>query len=255
MVLGIQSASMWKRISAALLDLILLCVLASGFMLVISAATGYDSYSEKLDELYSEYAAEYGFETLDITEEEYNKMSKEEQDAFNAAGAALMKDKEAIYNYNMVANLTLVITSLGILFSIAVLEFVVPLIFKNGQTVGKKIFALAVCRRDGIKMTTFMLAVRVFLGKFTVEVMLPVLLVLLTVFGSMGLTSLIFIVALLIFELALMLSSPLRTTVHDAFAQTVVVDLPTQRIFDSTEEQTAFLARIAAEEAKNAEYR
>jgi hypothetical protein len=39
----------------------------------------------------------------------------------------------------------------------ALLEFLVPYLLKNGQTVGKKMFSLGVMRVDGVKISTFSL--------------------------------------------------------------------------------------------------
>lgn len=51
----LQKASMLKRASAWLLDVILLSVLATGFALLLSAAFGYDNYNDNLQRYYTEY--------------------------------------------------------------------------------------------------------------------------------------------------------------------------------------------------------
>ena len=48
-MLDLQKASMLKRISAFILDVILLAVAITGFAFFLSAVTGFDSYNERLN--------------------------------------------------------------------------------------------------------------------------------------------------------------------------------------------------------------
>ncbi len=253
MIFGIQRASIVKRLAAFLLDAILVVILATGCMLAVSAITGFDAKVNELDGYYDKYAKEYGLESLDISEEDYNKLTKEQKEVYDDAFSALAKDSEAMGLYSVINTLMVTIPSIGIFIAFAVLEFTVPLILKNGQTIGKKAMALGVIRCDGVKMSTFMLFARTLLGKFTVETMLPLMLFLLNgVFGSVGL---LFGALLLIFELVLVFTTQNRTPIHDAFAQTVVIDMPTQMIFESSEALLEYKTRVAAEAAEKAEYK
>ncbi len=249
----IQNASVTKRIAAFVLDLILLAVLATGGMLAVSTASGYDNRVAELEAHYDKYAVVYGIETFDITQNEYQQLSQEEKDRYDAAFEALNNDEDALRVYSVIMNLSLLIPSLGILFAYIVLEFIVPLVLHNGQTAGKKIFGLAVIRCDGVKASTLMLFARTLLGKFTVETMLPILFIVMN--GVFGLTGLIVIGLIFVLDLVLLIATKHRTVIHDAFAQTVVVDLPTQLIFDTPEELTEYKARKAAEAAAAAEYK
>ena len=49
MIYDLQRASMWKRISAWLLDAILLCIVTTLMAFLLSIALNYDSYSQRLD--------------------------------------------------------------------------------------------------------------------------------------------------------------------------------------------------------------
>ncbi|MEE0968920.1 MAG: RDD family protein [Clostridia bacterium] len=254
MTFDLQKANMWKRISAFILDIILVCVVSTGAMLVLSAITGYDNYSEKLNGFYSSYEEQYNIESFDIAEEEYNNLSKKERDTYDKAYKALISDDEVLYTYSMVINLTMLITSLGILLTFLLLEFVIPLLFGNGQTVGKKIFGLCLVRRDGVKVNTLMLFVRTFLGKYTVETMIPLLLIIMLFFGSVGVTGLIVIGLIFLLQIILIFSTENRTAIHDAFSQTVVTDMASQMIFDSYEELLAYKKKEAAEKAQRETY-
>ena len=78
MIHDLQKASMWKRISAALLDVIILVVLIEGLVLLMMTVFGFDDYIEKKDALEETYFAEYGIDR-DMTLEEYNALSEEEK--------------------------------------------------------------------------------------------------------------------------------------------------------------------------------
>ena len=49
MIYDLQRASMWKRVSAWLLDAILLCIVTTLMALLLSTALNYDDYSQRLD--------------------------------------------------------------------------------------------------------------------------------------------------------------------------------------------------------------
>ena len=167
MIYDIQKASMGKRISAFLFDGILLSVVIVAVAYLLSSALGYDGYRANLEAAYDKYQTEYGI-TSDITQEQYLALSEEELAAYDTAYEALIADTEAMYNYNMVINLTLIIVSVGILLGFLAMEFLVPMLFGNGQTLGKKIFGIALVRSDGVKINGMQLCARSVLGKFTI---------------------------------------------------------------------------------------
>jgi hypothetical protein len=82
MMLDLQKASVLKRVSAFLLDMILLLILITGFAFVLSLVTGYDGYNERLEAVEQEYEDKYGV-SFDISEEEYNKMPEEQRKYFD----------------------------------------------------------------------------------------------------------------------------------------------------------------------------
>ncbi len=254
MIFDLQKANIWKRISAYILDLILLCIVATGGMFALSALTGFDGYSEKLDAYYAQYAAEYGLESFDITPEQYDKMSEEERATYQSAYEALTSNQEVLRTYSMVTSLILMITSLGILLAHLLLEFVLPLILKNGQTVGKRVFGIALCRRDCVRVTTFMMFVRTLIGKYTIETMFPLLLLLMFFLGTMGVTAIIIPALLILVQLVLLLVTKNHTVIHDAFAQTVAVDMASQKIFNSTEELVEYKKALHADEVSRSSY-
>lgn len=253
MIYDLQKASMWKRISAFLFDAILLGVAVAGFAFLLSAVLGFDKHNEALDGAYAKYEAEYGV-VFDITQEEYMQKSEAELKAWNDAYNALIQDKEAMYSYNMVVNLTLVISTLAILFSYLVLEFVVPVKLGNGQTLGKKIFGVAVMRTDGVKVTAPLLFIRTILGKFTIETMIPVLICVMIFFNMIGIVGMLILGLILLLQIILIISTHTNSCIHDVLAKTVAVDMASQLIFESEEEMIAYKNKVHAEKVARQNY-
>ena len=172
----LQKASMWKRISAWLFDSILLACVAVLFGMILSFALDFNGHYERLDQAYAQYESQYSIE-FNITEEAYSAMTEQEkadfQKRYDEAYEALIADDEAMYTYGMVVNLTLLIMSIGILLAFVIMEFLIPLWLKNGQTLGKKIFSIGVMRTDSVRLTTVQLFIRTILGKYAVETMVP----------------------------------------------------------------------------------
>ena len=253
MTVDLQKAGMWKRISAGLFDWILTGILVVGFCFLLSWILGYNDYNRTLNEAYDRYEAQYDI-VFEVTGEEYERMSAEQRAAYDEAYRALIDDDEAMYAYNMVLSLTLVIVSLGILAGVMVMEFVIPLMFKNGQTLGKKIFGIALMRTDGVKINTMQLFVRTVLGKYTIETMIPVLIILMVFFNMIGLLGTLILGAILLVQLILMGVTHTNSLIHDTLAGTVAVDYASQMIFESTEELIAHKKRVHAEMAARQEY-
>lgn len=244
---------MWKRISAYIFDMILFGILAVGLAAVMSFLLRYDGYYNTLEDIRTGYETEYGVE-LGISETEYLSYTEEEKVEWDEANRAFSYDKDAVYAYNMIINLTLIILTFAILLSYVVMEIVIPLIFGNGQTLGKKIFSLALMRTDGIKITPLALVVRTVLGKFTIETMVPVLIIIMILLGSMGIMGVIVMGLILLLQIIMLIATHNNSAIHDLLAATVVVDFASQRIFDSYEAMLDYKKKLHAEEASKKEY-
>ena len=253
MVTDLQKASLWKRLSAGLFDLILIAMLAVGMAALLSLAFGYNTHSENLNDAYSRYEAEYGVE-FQMTQEAFDALTQEQKDHYDAAYAALIADEEVIYLYNMVLNLTLLITTFSILITVLLLEFLVPLLLKNGQTLGKKIFGVALMRHDGVKVSSVQMFIRTVLGKFTIEIMIPVYILMMIFFNTIGIIAVAILGAIAVGELLSLALSKTGALIHDSIAGTVAVDMASQMIFDSPEERIEYIKRLHAEQAARQEY-
>lgn len=253
MVNDIQKASLGKRISAGLFDAILLAMLAAGFALILSALMGYDGYSKTVNDAYAKYEAEYGVNFF-ISQEEFEALSEEERLNFEAASNALNADAEAVRAYNMLPNLILLMITGGILLAMLILEFLVPLWLKNGQTLGKKIFGIALIRTDGVRINNLQMFTRTILGKFTIETMVPIYIVLMLFFDGIGLVGTVILAAIGIGQIVSYGVTRTNSLIHDLLAGTVAADFASQRIFPSTEALVEYQKRIAAERSARQEY-
>lgn len=253
----LQKASIWKRIAAGILDMILVIILATGFGAAISAVTKYDKWNNTVEQKMNFYAEKYNVKP-GISMQEYEAMSAEEQKAYDQrakeADAAIAQDREALKAYSMTQNLVLIIVTGGILLAILAVEFVLPLIFKNGQTLGKKVFSLCLVRVDGVQLNGYQHFIRAILGKYAVETMIPVYVVIMLYQGkSVGLL-LIAVAIMLLAQCVLFVANRNHCLIHDLMAGTVVVDYGSQKIFKSTEDLIAYQKKLAADRALRQDY-
>ena len=253
MHLDVQKANIWKRISAGILDAILLSVVVAFLAMALSSLLGFDRYNAAMDNCYAKYEKQYGI-SFDITIEEFNAMSQEEIDLYNTAYAAFSADEDAIYNFNMIVQLSMVIASISILLGYLSLEFVVPLFLKEGRTLGKKIFGIGLMRTHGVRINAVSLFIRTFLGKFTIETMIPVLIILMILWGTIGIVGPLVIVGIALLQIILLATSHTNSLIHDRLSDTVVIDMESQMIFDTEDELIEYTKRLHAEKASKQVY-
>lgn len=253
MGLDLQKAGIWKRIAAWMLDAVLFIVLAVGFVALFSSVLNYDDNLEQLNSAYEKYETEYGV-SFSTSEQEYGEMTEEQRANYHAAYDALTSDAEAMKSYNLIINLTLVIITVSLLLTYLALEFLIPLMLGNGQTVGKKVFAIGLVRGDCVRVSNFQLLVRALLGKFTVETMIPVYIILMLFFGTTGMLGTILLGAIGLVQIIMVLVTKNNLTIHDYFAGTVAIDLPSQNIFASPQELTEYKKKLHAEHVARQDY-
>lgn len=253
MVVDLQKANFWKRVAAWMFDCILLCVLAVGCGTLLAGVLQYDVHARNLEAAYDKYETQYGVE-FEMTAEEYNAMSEEARKNYDAAYGALLTDQVALAAYDKVMNQSLLIVTFSILAATLLLEFAVPLWIGNGQTVGKKIFSLGLIRTDSVRVNSMQLFARAVLGKFTVETMIPVYIMIMIFFGNMGFAGTLALMALALVQVVLLIVTRNNSQIHDLLAGTVVVDIASQTVFRDTEELIAYTKRIHAERAARQKY-
>lgn len=247
MSIGLQKANFWKRISAYILDCILAVILTTGFASIVASISGYDKHENQLKIYKIEYANKYGIDEFDISEEDFKELSIEMQEKYEAAHKEYAEDTRALKTQATLFYLVIMIIALSLLLSTLVLYLIVPLLFKNGQTLGKKIFGLAVMRTHCVKLKPQILFVRSILGLYVMETMVPVFFVLMILFGKLGLIGIIMLFLLLVLQIGVMIYTKTNSSIHDLLSDTVVIEFASQQIFESEE---ALLAYKKAEHEK-----
>lgn len=273
-VYGIEKASILKRISAYILDGILTLILAAGLIFAISEILNYDSYYEEMDAFYLEFEEENGFSynMFSKAEDELNEKELKIKDIFYKEESELTdsdkafkneyekaieefsNNSEVLYTYNMLINLTLLMTTISVLVSILIIEFIIPLIFKDGQTIGKKCFGICLVKNNCVKINNMMLFIRALLGKFTIETMVPLYIIILIVFGGAGMTGAIVLFLILVIQLILIIATKNNLLIHDLMAGTVVVDKTSQIMFATEDELIKFKQEFYKNEASAKKY-
>lgn len=235
MIYSLQKANILRRFSAFLLDFILVVIVATGAILLMSKIVNYDKTSNELDTVYLEYKEKYGFDFREITETKYNEFTEEQKETYDNAYKELVNDEDFKKTYALIINKTFLMVTIGVLLGILLIEFIVPLFLKNGQTPGKKCFQIAVMMENGVKITTFALLTRTLLGKF-LETMVPIYILIMLLFGNVQLIHLFILAAVVLVELCLLIFNYRHALIHDLISYTVVVDKQTQMIFESEDE-------------------
>ena len=249
----IQRASIAKRISAGLLDVIAVSIIATLCAWLISLAADYDGWNKKLEDSYSRYESQYGV-TFRITEEEYNNKSSSDKENYDNAYKALVEDSGAMKAYSMVTNLMILTVSLGLFIAVLIWEFIVPLFLKDGRTVGSLIFGIAVMRSNGVRISHISLFIRAILGKYAIETMISVYIIMMIFMNTIGIVGPLVICGILLMQLILIISTKNNQLIHCILSDTVVVDYGSQRIFDSQEDLLEHKKREARYRAERNPY-
>lgn len=254
MIYDLQKASLWKRISALLFDFIMLVVVAVGMAVLLSLVSGYDNYSDLTESKREYYEEKYNVD-FDISAEDYALLDQSQHDVYDEAYAEYRSDAEVLHAENVALALMVVILTMSILIAYILMEFVIPLILKNGRTLGKKFFGLGVIRTNCVKASGKHLFVRTVLGKYTIETMAPIAVVIMVLFGTLNLIiGAAVLIAIVVLEIVVMCMTGTRSTIHDLISDTVVVDMTSQLVFDSEEAMLEYKKKIHAEEVSKAEY-
>ena len=251
-MLDLQKANMWKRISAALCDFIALSIVAVGVAFLLSLILGFDAKIDRLEEISDGYEAQFGVD-FQIPNEDYQNLSDEEKELYEQAMDAFSEDAEANYVFSLLINHILIMLTIGTLVAFFLLEFLVPLLFGNGQTLGKKVFGVAVMHENHVKIKPFALFVRAILGKYTIETLVPIYVFIMIVFGALGIVGIAVLLGLLILQLVTIATSKTNSTIHDLLSHTVCIDYVSQLIFEDADALVRYKAERACEAAERSD--
>ena len=258
MIYDLQKGSLLKRASAFLLDGILLVILITGFAFAFSAIFRYNHYVDIYTAALDGYSEQFNIDLSNVPEE--SSLTEEEKALYYDAWDAMNEDTEMIKAFNMMIAIIVMELSFSIILSYMLLEFMIPMILKNGQTVGKKIFGLGVMRTNGVRVRGVSLFIRTFLGKCVIETMVPAMIVAMVLFSasgimpSVGMFGPIVIVCLFVAQVILVFWTKKHMMIHDLLSDCIVVDLGSQMIFDSEQARIDYITKKDAEEAARSPY-
>ena len=260
MTISIQKANFWKRFSAWLVDTVAVFFVALGVFILACSIVGTDkleqAYQNKIEPYRVAVETEFSIDLDFVNTEEYRKMEQADRTAYDTlyktAKDALAKkieaDKDAMALYNEWITQSITAAIVGLLTSHLLLNFCLPLILKNGQTLGKKTFGLAVMRTNGVKVGGTALFIRQFIGLFAIETMAVLYMCTLIPVG------LITAALVQVLQIGVMIKTETNSSIHDLLADTVVVELASQQIFETEEERAQFLAKEAANDTDTTSY-
>ncbi len=251
MSISLQKANFWKRISAYILDFILTVILATGAAWAVSAIVRYDecldSYQTRQNVFYQQVETKYEID-LEITEEDYNALTPQEQEEYDATKTLAMQeldellqeDSEFMALHSKIFTLRLLIIAVGAFVGIVCAYFLIPLFFKNGQTLGKKVFGLAVVRTNCVKISNPVLFIRSIVGLYAMETMFPIYILTMISVGMLGIVGVIVLALFFLLQIGVMIATKTNSSIHDLLSDSVVVEYLTQQIFESGEELIAY---------------
>ena len=249
MAFSIQKASFWKRLSAWMVDTVLVILLSMTFSLPVLQILNFDTYGQQMTSIQNEYKQqiETQFELdLDIEKSEYENLPEHVKTQYDQATQALNDalGKDETYTKLRADRVSLVVTDACIVLFISILlaHFVLPLLLKNGQTLGKKVFGLATVRTNGVKVSPTSLFIRSLVGLYAIETMAVAFFLLIYPVGVIA------AILVQVLQIGVMIKTPTNSSIHDLLADTVVVDFASQRIFETQEEREEYLAKLAQEE-------
>lgn len=250
----LQRANFGKRIMAAIFDGILVATLAVGLAALLSLCLGYDVGVERYASIMNGYEQQYEVDleasTIDMTPAEMDAHNEK----IDLVYAALSQDTEFMALYSKLSSMRLLMLSFSPLGALLLLELFVPLLLGNGQTVGKKIFGIGLMHVEGVRITPKQVFIRTLLGKYSVELMLPIYILVMTFTGGLGIVGWALLLVLLIAQIVCVAITRTNAPIHDVFAATVAVDLASQRIFEDIEDRDNYIKAMHAERAARADY-
>ena len=242
-------AAAHKRFAAFFIDLVVFILLLTGVTLVVGEVAGYNRNAELLEEKY----VEHGIYVMDEKLNEYvfcdtsNEVCQQGWITFN-------QDEEACAYYDKSVELTTLILTISVFVTYSIVELVVPLIFKNGQTLGMHFFKIGLVSNDGVRINPKQVFIRFLFGKYIVATMIPIYALIFLFFNLYGgLLGLITFASVLGIDLLMTLTSPKKAGIANSIASCFACDLDTSMIYDTIEEVNAI--KGAEQERKNQKIR
>ena len=222
-------AKLTNRLASYVMDVILYLVLFTGVLYLCVLISSLDEYQTLLNDEY----IRIGYKYFDETKDAYVTITNTDAN-FNAV-MELYKNSEVILTYEPKVTMIVMNTPLiAIAITSLILELILPLIFKNGQTIGMKCFKLALISKSGIAISLNQIFVRFLFGRVVLMKMIPYLCLFFAFFNPAGgLFGLVMLIAILLGNLILVLVNKNKCSIPDLLVSVYMVDA-TQTAFYKT---------------------
>ena len=119
---------------------------------------------------------------------------------------------------------------------------------------GSLIFGIAVMRTSGVRISHISLFIRAILGKYAIETMIPVFIIMMIFMNTIGIVGPIVLLCILLLELFCIIFTKNNQLIHCILSDTVVVDYGSQKIYSSDEELLEAKKRAAKERVERDPY-
>ena len=221
-----------SRVAAFLIDFVLFLVLFTGVLYLISVITTFNEHYELMKELY----IQEGYYILNESTGAYEMIS---QDAPNYEQVMqnCMANKALVDEIFYVRRFTLNAPLIACAIVLFITEFILPLIFKNGQTLGMKCFHIGLISKSNVRVKVVQLFARCVIGKIAVLGVVPLLALLYTFLSSAGgLLGTIIMLIIYGVHIAMLLGNPNKAGIQDIIASVYPVDLNQTIIYRNEKE-------------------
>jgi uncharacterized RDD family membrane protein YckC len=229
-------ANPWKRFAAWILDFILLATIAVGVTWLCSIIF---NFTEENAKLYS-YYEQYGVYTVTDGVGAFCETDANYSNECAAMWTNFGNDASAVGQYQKVVSLTFIMLTIGVFVSTTIIYLVFPLIFRNGQTIGKKVMGVALLSKDEIQVSTFQVVTRYLIGNFTIMLMLPIMLLLVAIYFNWGLILTLPGIAIELGNIVAIMVTKNKQNIPDLIARTIPIDISSQIIAKTPEELSKY---------------
>ena len=213
---------LYKRIVALLVDFIVCINFFALFQLLISPVIEKTFNYQKVLVAYQEKLVEYGIGYYEYNDDNTKvyinyEIGEEEnmitQDEYDEAKENFENDEEALKSAKKLNTISMVGTSIELLLAIIPNYLLFPLIFKNGQTLGKKLMKIAIVGKNGYQIKFINLLMRNIVGLYLFDLLVSYI-----VMFSYNIPIIIML------SLIGALCTKGKRTIHDLIAGTYIVD-------------------------------
>lgn len=225
-------ANMINRVAAFFLDFVLFVILVTGSLFITAKIANFDSHNDILHEQYREI----GYEKFNEETNEWYYISEDDEN-FNIVIEKYKKNeiiqKEESYINSFVLNAPL----LCIFIAMFIVEILLPLIFKNGQTLGMKCLKVAFISNNQIAVKPLQVFIRGLFGKIVLMGLIPFMGLFFAFFNpNGGLSGTLIIVLIYGIHFVMLFASKNKSSLSDMIGQMYAVDYNQTIFYKNIEE-------------------